>query len=73
MYFDLIAILCPLQRKNFSLICSFYCCLVKESQALKVAYQFAIRGLVAYEPVAYKKLSVYQHISYHPESKMERK
>ena len=37
------------------LICSFYFCLVKEVWALKVAKQFAIRGLVGYKPVAYKK------------------
>ena len=35
---------------------SFYCCLVKEVRALKVAQQFAVRGLVAYKLVAYKKL-----------------
>ena len=39
----------------FSLICSFYCWLVKKVWGLKVAKQFAIRGLVAYKLVAYKK------------------
>ena len=32
-----------------------YCCLVKRGRTLKVAWQFAVRGLVAYKPVAYKK------------------
>ena len=31
-----------------------------ETRALKVAYIFDIRGLVAYELVAYEKKSVYQ-------------
>ena len=39
-----------------SLICSFCYCLVREGWALKVAKQFAIRWLVAYKPVAYKKV-----------------
>ena len=34
---------------NFSLIFSFYYCLVKECWALKVAEQFSMRGLVAYK------------------------
>ena len=42
------------EELHFSLIFRFYCCLVKESLALKVALQSAIRGLVAYKPVAYK-------------------
>ena len=37
------------EKIHFSLICSFYCCLVKEAWALKVAYQFAVRRLVAYK------------------------
>ena len=40
------------------LIYSFYCCLVKEGWPLKVALQFTIWGLVAYKPVAYKKINV---------------
>ena len=43
------------ENLHFSLICSFYCCLVKRGWALKVAKQFAILGLVAYKPIAYKK------------------
>ena len=43
-----------LQSKNST--CSFYCCLVKNGSALKVALQFAIRGLFVY------KTSVYQLI-----------
>ena len=39
----------------FSLICSFYCCLVKRSWGLKVAQQFSMRGLVVYKLVSYKK------------------
>ena len=42
------------EELHFSLIFRFYCCLVKEGLALKVALQIAIRGLVAYKPVAYK-------------------
>ena len=42
------------EKLHFSLICCFYCCLVKWGRALKVAYQFAIRGLVAYKQIAYK-------------------
>ena len=46
-------------KLHFSLICSeifnLYCCLVKEDWVLKVAYQFAIRRLVAYKAVACKK------------------
>ena len=38
----------------FSLICSFYCCLVKRSWGLKVAWQFSMRGLFVYKLVAYK-------------------
>ena len=37
---------------HFPLIRSFCCCLLKEGWTLKVAYQFAIPGLVAYKPVA---------------------
>ena len=43
------------EKLHFSLICIFYCGLVKKGLALKVAVQFAVRGLVAYNPVAYKK------------------
>ena len=43
------------EKLHFSLICSFCCCLVKNGWALKVAEQFAIRGLVAYKSVVYKK------------------
>ena len=43
------------EKLHFSLICSFYCWLVKKGWSLKVAKQFAMRGLVAYELVAYKK------------------
>ena len=45
-------------KSHFPLIHSFYCCLVKEGWALKLAEQFAIPGLVAYKPVAYKKNQV---------------
>ena len=44
------------EKLHFSLICSFYYCLVKKGWALKVASEFAIRWLVAYESVAYKKI-----------------
>ena len=43
------------EKLHFSLICSFYGFLVKKGRALKVAWQFAIRELVAYKPAAYKK------------------
>ena len=43
------------EKLHFSLICSFYCFLVKRGCALKVAKQFATRGLVTYKLVAYKK------------------
>ena len=42
------------KKLYFSLTYSFYSCSVKKGSALKVAQQFAIRGLVAY------KKSVYQ-------------
>ena len=42
------------KKRLFSLICSFYRCLVKEGWALKVTYQFAIQEVVAYKLVAYK-------------------
>ena len=49
----LTAILGLLKRKfHFSVICSFYCCLVK-----KVTQQFVIQGLVSYKPFAFKKTS----------------
>ena len=41
----------------------FFCGLVKKGWALKVAVQFAARGLVAYKSVAYKKISVFLYIS----------
>ena len=44
------------EKLHLSLTFSFYCCLLKEAWALKVASQLAVRGLVAYKPVAYKKL-----------------
>ena len=44
------------KKLHFSLICSFYFCLVKGGWAMKVAKQFAIQGLIAYKPVGYKKL-----------------
>ena len=53
----LTAILRLLQRENSTLVCCFYCYVVKEGRALKVASQFVIRWLVAYKPVAYKKIS----------------
>ena len=57
------------KKLHFSFICSFFCRLVKKSWALKFVEQFSIRGLVAYEPVAYKKSKCsfqmsYFHISY---------
>ena len=45
------------EKLHFSLICNFGCCLVKEVWALKVALQFAIRGIVAYKLVAHKKVN----------------
>ena len=42
------------KKRRFSLICSFYRCLVKEGWALKVTYQFAIQEVVAYKLVVYK-------------------
>ena len=41
------------EKLHLSLICIFYCCLVKKGWAMKVAVQFTVRGLVAYNPVAY--------------------
>ena len=43
------------EKLHFSLICIFYYGLVKKGWALKVAVQIAVRGPVAYNPVAYKK------------------
>ena len=43
------------EKLHCSLIYIFYCGLVKKRWALKVAVQFAVRGLVAYNPIAYKK------------------
>ena len=40
----------------FSLICSFYCCLVKRGWGLKVAQQFSMRGLVFINWLLIKKL-----------------
>ena len=44
-------------------ICSFYCCLVKDAWTKKVVQQSAIRGLVAYKLIAYKKPSVSKRLS----------
>ena len=52
------------KKLHFSFICSFFCRLVKKSWALKVVEQFSIRGLVAYEPVAYKKSKCSFQMSY---------
>ena len=41
------------EKAHFFLICIFYCGLVEKGWSLKVAVQFAVRGLVAYKPVAY--------------------
>ena len=46
------------EKLHFSVTCSFYCCLEKELSALKVAFQFAIRGLVVYKPVTYNKKGI---------------
>ena len=43
-----------LQRKHSIFLISS-CCLVKGGRAMKVAQQFAIRGLVAYKQVTYRK------------------
>ena len=43
------------EKLHFSLIYSFYCCLVIDGWAVKVAQQFAIQGLVAYNLITYKK------------------
>ena len=51
------------ERKRFFLICSFYCWLIKEGWALKVAQQFAIRGLVAYKRAAYVVTLPFQYFS----------
>ena len=62
---NLRTILRLLQRKSST----FPCCLVKKESALKVALQFAIRGLVAY-----KKKSVYQLndiLSHNPDRKTQ--
>ena len=37
-------------KPHFSLTSSFYCCLVKEGWALKVALQFVMQGPLAYKP-----------------------
>ena len=50
------------KKLHFSLTCSFYYCLMRRRWALKVAWQFAIRGLFAYKRVAYKKLNL-RHLS----------
>ena len=47
------------EKLPFSLICSFYCCLVKRVLALQVSEQFAIWGLVAHELVTACKVSKY--------------
>ena len=43
------------EKLSFFLIYSFCCCLVKGGRALKVVKQLAMRGLVVYKLVAYKK------------------
>ena len=43
------------EKLHFSSICTFHCCLVKGGWSLKVGWQFAMRGIVAYKLVAYKK------------------
>ena len=43
------------EKLHFSLTCSFYCCLVKETWALKVAEEFAVWGLVAFKRLFLKK------------------
>ena len=43
------------EKLHFSLTCSFLLLLSERGWALKVAYQFAMRALVAYKLVAYKK------------------
>ena len=47
------------EKLHFSLICSFYCCLVKEGWVLKVVHQFAIWGLAAFRRATYKKINVF--------------
>ena len=37
------------EKLYFSLICSFYCCLVKGVWVLKVVWQFTTQGVVAYK------------------------
>ena len=44
------------EKLHFSLTCSFYCCLVQVTWALQVAERFAVRGLVAFKPVVFKKV-----------------
>ena len=39
-------------------MCNFYCCLLIKGWALKFVKEFTIRGLVAYKPVAYKKINI---------------
>ena len=40
------------EKLHFSLIYSFYCCLVEEDWALKIAYQFEVWVLVAYKKIS---------------------
>ena len=47
------------EKLHFSLICSFFIVASWKSWALKVGQQFATRGLVAYKPIAYKKVYYY--------------
>ena len=49
-WFDSCFMILTKWKLHFSLISSFYCCLVKEGWTLKVAQQFAMQGIVAYEP-----------------------
>ena len=52
------------EKIHFSLTYSFYCCLVKEAWVLKVAQQFAIRGLVAYKK-AYSDMPISVRVALH--------
>ena len=49
-------------KDPLSLICRFYCCTVKKGWTLKVA----IRGLMAYKPVAHKKINLPYAATTHP-------
>ena len=53
-------------RLIFSLICSFYCCLVKEGWTPENCLAICHRGLFAYKPVVYKKIK-YMQLSFNKE------